>query len=406
VKQKRIKIYSLATTYPESISSTKPKFVHLLNKELVKKGFSVKVIVPHSKNSKKIETIDSVLVKRFKYLPENIELYEKSIPDELSQSKFAKFKILLMILTFFGCGFFECLKEKPDIIHGQWAFPGGYIAYLLSKFFGTRCVVSIHGAETPLLKKYNFLKRITIKSLNKSSAVTVNSDFTKNNYINMGVHKEKIIKINPVPNFVKHVSDTLTLNDFEKKFTTGDSKLILYTGRLVERKGVEYLIKSLLHVKAKKIHLIIAGDGWLKNDLQKLVESLNLQKEITFFENPSQEELGKLRQISDLFVLPSIVDSMGETEGLGLVIVEAMESGLPVIATSVGGITDIVKNEVNGILINQKNPHEIASAIDRIITDTELAKRLIHNSKQTITDFEPEKIADKYSSLFKTILNI
>jgi len=134
--------------------------------------------------------------------------------------------------------------------------------------------------------------------------------------------------------------------------------------------------------------------------------SLDLEDKVTCFESPSNDELVKLYQASDLFVLPSIVDSMGETEGLGLVILEAMESGLPIIATSVGGITDIVKNEVNGILINQKNPHEIASAIDRIITDTELAKRLIHNSKQTITDFEPEKIADKHYSLFKTILNI
>jgi len=157
MNQKRIKVVSLATTYPESLESTKPKFVHILNKELVKLGVDVKVITPHARGSKSREMMNLVEIKRFRYLSERSELSDRSIPDTIIQSRFGKIKVAFMILRFFFFTLFECLRERPDIVHGHWAFPGGYIASLVAGLVGTKYVVSIHGAETPLLKKYNFI---------------------------------------------------------------------------------------------------------------------------------------------------------------------------------------------------------------------------------------------------------
>ena len=172
----------------------------------------------------------------------------------------------------------------------------------------------------------------------------------------------------------------------------------------MERKGVEYLIKSLQEIKAKNFHLVIAGDGWLLDDLVDLTNSLNLQSRVTFFGSPSHEELGKLHDVSDVFVCPSIIDSKGETEGLGLVILEAMESGLPVIATSVGGIVDLIKNEENGILNDQKSSTAIAQAIDRILNNKELTQKIVNNSKQTVLEFQPPKIAKKHFISYHNLL--
>jgi len=113
---------------------------------------------------------------------------------------------------------------------------------------------------------------------------------------------------------------------------------------------------------------------------------------------------GLLHDISDIFVCPSIVDSRGFTEGLGLVIPEAMESGLPVVATSVGGIKDIVKNEVNGLLIPQKNPTSIANSIERIIQDPKFTRKIIENSKTTVAEFTPATIAKQHFDIFQNIL--
>jgi len=404
MNQKRIKVVSLATTYPESLESTKPKFVHILNKELVKLGVDVKVIAPHARGSKSREMMNLVEIKRFRYLSERSELSDRSIPDTIIQSRFGKIKVAFMILRFFFFTLFECLRERPDIVHGHWAFPGGYIASLVAGLVGTKYVVSIHGAETPLLKKYNFILKKTIKSLNNASAVIVNSNYTRNEYERLGVKKEKIVKINPSPNFVNHISDYKILKKFKTKFGDEDTKIILFVGRLIERKGIEYLIKSLPEIKTQKFHLIIAGEGWLFDDLMKLTSSLNLHDKVTFFGSPSHEELGKLHDISDIFVCPSIIDSKGETEGLGLVILEAMESGLPVIATSVGGIVDIVKNQENGILINQKDSRVIAEAIDRLFRDKEFTEKIAQNSKKIVAEFDPTNIAKEHFTLFQKLL--
>lgn len=401
---KKMKIYSLSTTYPESYVSIRPKFVHVLNRELVKLGIDVKTITPHSKGSLTKETMDSVLIRRFRYLPEDYEIHSLSIFDAVTKSRSSFLKVLIMMVSFFTVTFFECLKEKPDVLHGHWAFPGGFIAFVMSTIFRKKFIVTIHGGET-LLSKFKFLKRIVIYGLNKSSFVVPNSNFTKNKLIQMGVKNEKIIIINVPPDFVDHVPNAELLEGFRKKFTDRSRKIILFVGRLVERKGPEFLIRSLLEIKNAKVHLIIAGEGIMRPYLQNLAKSLGLEKNVTIFGGASREQLAQLRGISDIFVCPSIIDSRGDTEGLGLVILEAMESGLPVIASSVGGIVDVVKHEVNGLLVNQKDPKSIADAIERIISDEQLQKRIIENSKETVKEFSPQEIARQYFNIFQSLVN-
>jgi len=81
-----------------------------------------------------------------------------------------------------------------------------------------------------------------------------------------------------------------------------------------------------------------------------------------------------------------------------------MKSGIPVIASAVGGITDTIKNEVNGLLVEQKNPTAIANAIERIISDEELKKNMIENSKKTVIEFSPRTIGNRYYEIFQKIL--
>jgi len=274
----------------------------------------------------------------------------------------------------------------------------------MSRIFGKKSIVTIHGGELPLLKKFKFLRKIVVHSLNKSSLVIANSNFTKKELISLGVRNEKIIISKVPPNFLDCTSDKETLKDFRNKFTTPDTKIILFVGRLVERKGVEYAIRSLKEIKSLKIHLLIVGGGELIESLQNLTTSLGLNGKVTFFGRASNDELSLLYGISDIFVCPSITDSRGITEYLGLVIPEAMKFGLPVIASSVGGIVDTVKNEVNGLLVPPKNPKAISKAIERIIVDENLKRKIVENSKITVRDFSPKKIAQKHLEIFKSIL--
>ena len=401
--EKKIKIYSLTTTYPESADSTTHQFVHLLNKELVKLGFDIKTITPHSKGLTTKEEIDSVRIKRFRYLPENSEIGSISITDLINSSKVGFLKVTILMMSFFISSFFECLKEKPDILHGHWAFPGGYIAVILAIIFRKKSVVTIHGGFS-ILKKFKFLRKIVISSLNKSSYIITNSNYTKNKFIEMGLKNENISRIFVPPNFIEHDPDENSLEKFREKFVDPSHKLILFVGGLREVKGIEFLIKSLLEIKNVKVHLVIVGYGILQKQLKNLTKSQGLENKVTFFGAATPKEVANFYAISDVFVLPSIIDSGGFTEAMGLVIPEAMRSGLPVVASSVGGILDIIEDGVNGLLFEQKEPKSIANAIERILTNKDLEKRIIENSKKTVEKFCPEIIAKQHFKIFQDVL--
>ena len=220
----------------------------------------------------------------------------------------------------------------------------------------------------------------------------------------MGVHKNKFVRITGPPNFVEHTGDTQFLEEYKKKFTTASKKIILFVGRLVELKGTEYLIRSLLEIKNIDVHLIVAGNGVLMDTLKILVSTLELENKVTFFGRADRKQLGYLHDISDIFVCPSIIDSTGSTEGMGLVVPEAMESGLPVIASSVGGLIEMIKHEENGLLVPQKDPLSIAKAIERILSDKTFQSKIITNSKKIVEEFSPQVTGKKYAKALWNVL--
>jgi len=405
MEPKKKLIYVLTNS---NFETQKKGFVHTENVNLVKAGFEVKSITYHRPGTPNEEIVDSVLIKRFRYLPERYEI-KSSIQQQVNKSKFGLINALVMTVGFFFFTFSESIKQRPDLFVAHWAFPTGYIASLMSRIFRKKCVIEIHGSEVTLAKKSKFLQKILIPSMNKSALVIANSNYTKDEFVAMGVKKDKIIQIGSPPNYVNHSSDVEFLKEFRRKFVDDSYKIILFVGNLIELKGTEYAIRSLSHIQNEKTHLIIAGDGVLLEKLKELSKTLRLENRVTFFVTffgrASPEELGWLHDISDVFVCSPIVDSKGFTENLCKTIPEAMESGLPVIATQVGGIPEVVHHEENGLLVNQKDPVGIANAIDRIFMDEKLKENIIKNSQQIVKEFSLEKLEEDYINAINNIID-
>ncbi len=136
-------------------------------------------------------------------------------------------------------------------------------------------------------------------------------------------------------------------------------------GYLIERKGFEYLIRAMPHVLEEHANarLKIVGSGPMESELKELIYELELGDEVEIVKNVSDDELLIAYNSSDLFVLPSIVDSQGNTEGLGVVLLEAMACRLPVIGSDVGGIPDIIQDGNTGILVPEKDIDELFRSI-------------------------------------------
>jgi glycosyltransferase involved in cell wall biosynthesis len=163
---------------------------------------------------------------------------------------------------------------------------------------------------------------------------------------------------------------------------------ILFVGRHIERKGICYLIEAAKYLPRDQFEIRIVGVGDLTEELKKLAsESATPNSaEIIFTGKLSPEALANEYRTANVFTLPAIVDSKGDTEGLGVVLIEAMELGLPIVASNVGGIPDVVVDGVSGILVPEKDPQALASAYKRLAAEPELVKQLLAGSRKRIAE--------------------
>ena len=393
MNNKKQLIYTLTTSYINSAKS-KDHFVFFEDKALIDGGYRVKTITQHQKDLLTNEEINSIKIHRFRYLPEKYEI-SSSLPDALKLSS-GKLKLVFLSLSFLLSTFSHCLREKPDLILAHWAVPSGIIAYLMKKIFGIRYVISVHGGEVAPLKNSNRLRKFVIKILNQSSCTIVNGGFTEKEFVKMGVQKDKLKIIFGPPNYVTHSDNSKELEDFRNKITSKNNKIILTVARLTRLKGIEYLIKSIPHLKEKNIHCLIVGTGELLDELKEIANSLQISEKITFFGRSENPELGLIYDISDVFVLPSIIDSTGATDAMPLVIPEAMESKLPVIGTNVGGIPFMISNNENGLIVEPNDPISLAQAIDRVLSDESFRNQIVENSQILVKNRTLQITHDKY----------
>ncbi|MEJ7710235.1 MAG: glycosyltransferase family 4 protein [Pyrinomonadaceae bacterium] len=155
--------------------------------------------------------------------------------------------------------------------------------------------------------------------------------------------------------------------------------LILSVGRFVEKKGYTYLVEAcqLLKEKGHKFHCqLIGGDGEYADQVRNLIKELNLGETVSIRPAVTQEELLHIYQQGTIFVLPCQIISNGDRDGIPNVLVEAMSMELPVISTDISGIPELIDHEVNGLLVPQKNAVDLACAMETLLENPTLRRKL------------------------------
>ena len=198
-----------------------------------------------------------------------------------------------------------------------------------------------------------------------------------------------------MPNFIEY--DQELQKEFNYNDFSFNSKIRIGTmGRLAKEKGLEYLIKTIKILKDQNhsVELIIAGDGELKQELENLTKSLNLDEEVKFIGWTNNKE--KFFSSIDIFCLSSL------EETFGIVLLEAMKYGKPIISSNCDGPKIIIKNEVSGILVDKKSPEQIAAAILKLKNNPELVFDLVTNAKENLLKNYSLKIAqEKFASVIR-----
>lgn len=382
------KLLVTASTFPRWEGDTEPRFVLDLASHMTDR-FQVTVLVPAAPGAKDREILEGVEVIRYHYFPVHrweTLCYPGAIVPRIKEKKI---RILLVPFLFISL-VYNIWKILPnfDIVHAHWLIPQGIVQSIFKKPY----IVTGHGGDVTSLNKGIF-RKLKIRCLKKANRVTVVSAHLKSkvqqlvpeinpDVISMGVDISKFGKQYYVPNY----------------FGRGDKKVVLFVGRLAEKKGVTYLIEAMKSIDAL---LVIVGDGPLRGDLEK--QALSIRNKVIFLGAKTHEDLKAIYASADVFVIPSVTTKDGDQEGFGLVMLEAMASGLPVIASNSGGITQLIINEVNGLLCEEKCVKELVNGIKRILEDDELYCEIINNTGNMIEKYDYRIIAQKYIEIMNAI---
>ncbi len=352
-----------ASTFPRWEKDTEPRFVLDLCKAMLE-YFDITVLVPACPGAKEKEVLEGVNVIRYHYFPiHNLETlcYPGAIVPRIKEKK-----IRALLVPFLFLGLWNAIRNNIkdyEFVHAHWIIPQG----IVQSFFNKPYIVTGHGGDVCSLNK-GFVKKLKIRCIKKARHVTVVSDHLKDR-----VHEL-------VPNVpVEVIPMGVDISSFgpqyriENYFGQGNKKVVLFVGRLAEIKGVNYLIEAMENIDAL---LVIVGDGPLRKELEYSTRDMN---NVKFLGSKTHEELKTIYASADIFTMPSVTTAKGEQEGFGLVMVEAMASGLPVVASNSGGIPQLINDGENGLLCEEKCSRQIANSISSLLDDEKLYRKLQKN---------------------------
>lgn len=292
-------------------------------------------------------------------------------------------------------------KNKYDIVWSMMANQAGFSGL----FFKTlrpevKFLLSLHEGDPldQVKKSFRYIYGTFKKTFKKADHVQVISNHLSSFALEMGTLREKISIIpngvdiekfkNPDQDRVVHVRKGLSARDYY---------IIITASRLVEKNGVCDLVEAATFLD-DKVRILVLGDGILYDKLIKKADQLKVTNKVIFLGQIDPTDVPNYFAASDIFVRASW------SEGLGNVFLEAMASGLPVIATHVGGIPDIIREKENGLYAQVKDPKDIAMKINMLIKDKELRDHLIENGYKTVEEkYHWDKVSDQMKNLFLSI---
>lgn len=341
---------------------------------LVRKGYDVDVITKHFGNLPGYESMEGVNVYRVRSF---------NVP---------KLRSFISMPSMF----FKALKKDYDIIHAHIPYPSAIISYFVSKLKSTPYIVTSQGDELldyPEAKELKYIKPLTGLALRNAKKVHCISNALKHSLVeNFKVPEEKI---HVIPNGV----DVKKFKPEKKRDLKGKFNaefILVNVSRLSPKNNIGKTIEAVKKVteKYKKFKYLIIGDGEEKERLERMIKELGLEDKVILTGWVDNDLLPSYIAGSDALIRTSV------TEGLGIVFLEAMACGTPVIASNVQGILDIVRDHETGLLVDPNNIATISEKIIEIIENDRLRKDLSIKGLEYVKEFDWEQICKKSETLY------
>jgi glycosyltransferase involved in cell wall biosynthesis len=335
---------------------------------------------------------EGIPVYRFRYCLARWEnlTHEEAAPDRMRRSLLYR----LLPIGFVAAGMLaiwrHCRRRRYDVVHVHWPLPLALFGWAAQRARPAPLATTFYGVELRLAKhSWRVFQRFLAWAARRSDLVVAISSYTA----------RELRELVDVP--VEVIPYTTPLPQVDAGAAHAPGGPVLFVGRLVERKGVALLVEALTLLDRPGLLLEIVGEGPERSRLEALARTQGVADRVIFRGRVSSEELQASYARAAVCVLPAIYDSRGDTEGLGVVLLEAMNHGTPVIASRVGGIVDIVEDGSSGLLVPPNDSRALAQALQRVLDDPHLAQRLGDAGRRRLHErFSWEAITDRWERAY------
>jgi glycosyltransferase involved in cell wall biosynthesis len=424
----------LTQAFPRDADDLIGAFLMHLGQRLAAEGVAVRVLAPHAAGLPDEETLGGLPVRRFRYAPAACErLAYRGAMHDLAMASWGNRLLLGSFLTSFLLaslaatsrrGEFSVLNPQPSVaasrsrdrrlgtedwrpgtedrqlLHAHWWFPAGLVGAVASILSDLPLVVTCHGTDVALLRRYRLAQPLARAVFRRAAAVTtVSADLRDSLMALAGVEAARISVI-PMP-VHPAIEATLPLPGGGQGGGVGPPT-ILAVARLAKDKGLDVLLEacSLLRARGLDCRLALVGEGEEEAALRAQAQRLGLSASVDFLGAVAPGDLAPHYLAADVVVLPS------RREGLGLVLVEALFCRRPVIGTRVGGIPDVVADGQTGLLVPPDDPLALAEALARLLHDPALAARLAAAGYEHVRQhFSGQVVAWRMAAVYRQVLD-
>ena len=395
-----LKVLFLTSSYPRSGDDTASVFLRYLAEHLADEGLDVHVLAPaDGKGETIIEA--KVTVHRFQYFPTGLQklAYGSGILPNLKRTPRLWLHVPLFVMAMAVKMCRLLATRRIDVIHAHWLLPQGLVGLMGACLFGVPLVVSAHGSDAFALRG-RFLDRLKGWIIRRSDRWTANTAAT-------AAAVARGVKL-PEPRIIPMGVDVAFFSRGDRtalrQAIPDREHVVLFVGRLVENKGCRDLIEALSLLPGEtrsRARLWIVGNGDERPGLKRAARDFGVDARTEFFGAVEHRRLADFYAAADLVVVPSKVGSGGEAEGQNIVVLEAFAARACVLATRLGGIPSMVRDQMTGALVEPGNPRALSEALELLLNDADLRRRLSASAFADVARYDWLRVAGEFCDLYE-----
>jgi glycosyltransferase involved in cell wall biosynthesis len=398
----------VTSSYPRFPGDSVGTFMEPIAKSVAARGHDVHIVAPWHPLVARPEQENGVTFHFYKYAPIgslNVFGYAAALRADVSVRGAAYLAAPLALAAGWRAARSVARRYRATVMHGHWVVPGGLTAAAAAP--ALPLVVSLHGSDVFVAETLAPARRAAAVVFRRAGIITACSSDLGRRAIALGADPSRMEVVPYGVDTDRFRPDPLVRA--RRRASLGiatHAPVVFAAGRLVRKKGFEYLIDALAKLPPETgVLAVVAGAGDLDTELRTRAEAAGVADRVRFLGNLVQDEVAAWLATADIVVVPSVRDDSGNVDGLPNIVLETLASGTPLIATPAGGIGAVVENGRTGVLVPERDSSALAGAIAALAGDPARRVRLGEAARAAVSaHFGWEFVAGRFEAAYDRVL--